>query len=108
MIIYNVTCKIDVSREEEWVKWMREKHVPDVCAAGNFTHATLLKLKFPLDDEGVTYAIQYKCASMQVLDKYLSEHAPTLQLEHTMKFGTDVVAFRTILEMLGEYAQVAG
>jgi Domain of unknown function (DUF4286) len=107
MIIYNVTCKIDTSREEEWVKWMREVHVPEVCAKGNFTSASLLKLKFPVEDEGVTYAIQYHCPSMQVLDRYLSEHAPALQLDHTMKFGTDIVAFRTILEKIGEYGQVA-
>jgi hypothetical protein len=62
-----------------------------------------MRLKFPAEDEGVTYAIQYKCPSMQILERYLSDHAPTLQLDHTLKFGTDVVAFRTILEVIGEY-----
>ena len=106
MIIYNVTCKIDESRESEWVKWMRDVHVPEVCAKGSFIRATFLRLKFPLEDEGVTYAIQYQSPSMQILDRYLSEHAPALQLDHTLKFGTDVIAFRTILEVEGEYAPV--
>ena len=106
MIIYNVTCKIESAREDEWVKWMREVHVPEVCAKGNFLSATLLRLKYPVEDEGITYAVQYKSSSMQALDKYLTEHAPALQLDHVLKFGTDVVAFRTILETVGEYAQV--
>ena len=106
MIIYNVTFKIDESREYEWVKWMRDVHVPEVCAKGSFLGATLLRLKFPLEDEGVTYAIQYRCTHMQILDRYLSEFAPALQLDHTLKFGADVVAFRTILEVEGEYASV--
>lgn len=106
MIIYNVTCKVDSSREAEWVKWMREKHVPEVCAKGAFYGATMMRLKYPVEDEGVTYAIQYKCPSMSVLDRYLSESAPSLQLDHTMKFGPDVVAFRTILEVVGEYGYV--
>lgn len=106
MIIYNVTCKIDASREAEWVKWMREIHVPEVCAKGGFIRATLLRLKYPVEDEGVTYAIQYQCPSMQMLEHYLSEHAPSLQLDHTLKFGADVVAFRTILEVEGEYGAV--
>ena len=106
MIIYNVTCKVDSSREEEWIAWMRETHVPDVCKTGCFVSAKLLKLKYPADDEGVTYAIQYQCPSMQVLDQYFNEHAEALQLEHSTKFGSDVVAFRTILEMLGEYGIV--
>ena len=106
MIFYNVTCKVDLSREEEWVKWMRETHVPEVCATGCFVKATFLKLKFPAEDEGVTYAIQYHCPSMQLLDKYLNEFAQGLQQDHAMKFGSDVVAFRTILEKLGEYGYV--
>lgn len=44
---------------------------------------------------------------MQLLDRYLSEHAPAFQMDHTLKFGADVVAFRTILEKVGEYGQVA-
>jgi hypothetical protein len=107
MIIYNVTCKIEESREEEWIKWMREIHVPEVCAKGAFMGATLMRLKFPLEDEGVTYAVQYRCASMEILDRYLSEYAPALQLDHTLKFGTDVIAFRTILEVEGEYAPIS-
>jgi len=106
MIIYNVTCKVDASREDEWVSWMRKVHVPDVCATGSFISATLLRLKFPPEDEGVTYAVQYHCPSMQILDRYLSEFAPALQQEHSAKFGNDVVAFRTILEKVGEYGVV--
>lgn len=107
MIIYNVTCKVDFSREKEWVEWMRKTHVPEVVGTGCFTGATLLKLKFPAEDEGVTFAVQYQCPSMQMLDKYLNEFAQSLQVDHTMKFGADVVAFRTVLEKLGEYGAVA-
>jgi hypothetical protein len=106
MIIYNVTCKIATSREEEWLKWMREIHVPAVCDAGGFVRAGLLRLKFPVDDDGVTYAVQYQCPTMQMLDRYLSESAPALQVDHTLKFGEDVTAFRTILETVGEYGAV--
>jgi hypothetical protein len=43
---------------------------------------------------------------MQMLDRYLSESAPALQVDHTLKFGEDVTAFRTILETVGEYGAV--
>jgi hypothetical protein len=106
MIIYNVTCKIAAAREEEWLKWMRETHVPEVCKVGEFVHATLLKLKFPVDDDGVTYAVQYHSPSMQLLDKYLTDSAPAMQVDHMLKFGEDVTAFRTILETVGEYGAI--
>ncbi len=106
MIIYNVTCNVDAIREDEWVSWMRETHVPEVCATGCFHGATLLKLKYPIEDEGATYAVQYRCPSMQDLDQYLSDFAPALQKQHTEKFGSHVAAFRTILETLGEYGPV--
>jgi len=85
---------------------MREVHVPEVCAKGGFVHASLLRLRYPAEDEGVTYAVQYHCPTMQMLDRYLTEDAPALQVDHSLKFGNDVVAFRTILEKLGEYGVV--
>ena len=36
MIIYNITIKVDWSIAEEWLKWMQEKHLPEILATGCF------------------------------------------------------------------------
>ena len=97
MIIYNVTVKIDNDTHDEWLQWMKSKHIPDVMATGLFTENKIYKV---LTDEtdGRTYSIQYSCKDMNDYEKYQKDHASNLQKEHTEKYKDKFVAFRTILE----------
>lgn len=100
MIIYNVTAKVDEEILEDWLEWMRITHIPDVMKSGCFLEYHIMKLKFPKDEEGQTFAIQYTCRSMADLDEYHRKYATALQADHRARFGTQVVAFRTILERI--------
>ena len=45
MILYNVTVSIDVKKADEWLHWMRTKHIPDVMATSCFiARSTFLML----------------------------------------------------------------
>lgn len=101
-IVYNVTVKVDRDIVRKWIKWMREEHIPDVLATGCFLDATIFRLRYPREDEGVTYAIQYRCADMQSLERYHSEYAAALQQEHADLFADKFAAFRTILEQVDQ------
>lgn len=97
MIIYNVTVKIDNAHHDEWLQWMRTKHIPDVLATGKFIEHKLCKVLVD-DTDGITYSIQYSCKSMEVLNEYWENHAPALQQEHAERYKDKFVAFRTLLE----------
>lgn len=99
MITYNVTINIEESVNDEWLVYMKEEHIPDVMNTGCFESYTINKvLTRQADEEGMTYAIQYHCKSMSDYENYQSNHAPSLQKDHTEKFGGKFVAFRTLLE----------
>ena len=70
MIIYNVTINIDNSVQDEWLRWMKDKHIPDVLKTGLFTRNTILKVLGDEDSGGHTYSIQYTCASMDDFNRY--------------------------------------
>ena len=75
MYIYNVTVKIDQSRADEWLVWMREKHIPDVMATGFFTENRVCRLVDEGDMEGITFAIQYTCNDLDDFLQYnLTKH----------------------------------
>lgn len=98
MFIYNVTVTLEDSIHNEWVKWMKETHIPDVMRTGLFTENKLCKV---LSEElETTYAIQYTFRTMDNMNRYQKEHAPRLQKEHTEKFKDKFAAFRTILEII--------
>ncbi len=99
MIVYSVTVNIDSSIHEDWLAWMKSKHIPDVMATGYFTDYRLLKvISRQEDEEGVSYNIQYTCSSMADLHHYQVEKAPALQKEHSDRYDGKFAAFRTLLE----------
>lgn len=98
MVLYNVTVKVDHEIADDWVQWMKSKHIPDVMATGVFTDSNLLRLVGMDEPDGVTYAVQYFCDSFHELEKYHEQYAPALQQEHTKRYKDKCVAFRTVME----------
>jgi hypothetical protein len=98
MIIYNVTISIlDPSIEMEWLKWMKEIHIPDVMKTKKFLKYKICKV---LINDEITYAIQYSCKDQSTLNDYLKNDAPSLMEEHTKKYNGKFGAFRTFLELI--------
>ena len=99
MYIYNITVNITDRAEQEWLKWMKDIHMPDVMKTGCFVDSTMLKVLY-VEDEGHTYSIQYKFLEMPDFEKYQREFAQSLQAEHKSKFADQYVAFRTVLQII--------
>jgi hypothetical protein len=100
MYIYNVTTLVSPEIHEEWLKWMKAEHIPDVIATGLFSHHRLLRLRDTDESDGVTYAVQYFCSSREAYDLYLVKYASALRLEAREKWSDSVVSFRTLMEVI--------
>ncbi|MBI3501555.1 MAG: DUF4286 family protein [Bacteroidetes bacterium] len=98
MFIYNVTVTIEKEIHEDWLRWMKEVHIPDVMNTKCFVENKICKLL--ADENEITYAIQYTFRKMEDINKYQKEFAIKLQKEHSEKFKDKFVAFRTILEII--------
>ena len=96
MIVYNVSIKIEPDIQEDWINWMKEKHIPDVLSTGIFTDHKFLEITNQEAEN--TFAIQYSCASMKDLQKYFDYYAAELQEEHSKKYINKFVAYRTIMK----------
>jgi uncharacterized protein YqfB (UPF0267 family) len=99
MYIYNVTISVEKESHNEWMKWMQEVHIPDVMKTDCFVDSRILKV-LNVEDEGVTYSIQYTFLNMSDMDEYNQKHAKRLQKEAMEKFKDKFVAFRTLLEIV--------
>ncbi|GAB3330611.1 DUF4286 family protein [Marivirga atlantica] len=100
MIIYNVTINVEKEVENQWVAWMKEKHIPDILATGFFDDYKMLRLLNETENEGETYAVQYFTDSLDKLEQYMVEHAPRLREAHLEKFQNKCLSFRTFLETI--------
>jgi hypothetical protein len=99
MILYNITINIEDEVHDQWLRWMREVHIPEVMQTGMFVDSKMFKLLTNAqDNSGTNYAIQYFCESMDKFQEYESVYAPNLRLEIEKYFAGKYYAFRTILE----------
>lgn len=99
MILYNVTVGIDRDIEEEWVLWMKEYHIPRVMETGMFVENRMFKV-LTSEEDNISYSIQYLAETLDKVESYLSNFAPTLIEEHNEKFRNKHVAFRTLLQSI--------
>ncbi len=102
MYIYNVTINIEEAVHQPWLKWMREKHIPDMLATGKFLQARMCRVMVEEESGGITYAIQYLTASREVLQNYYEEDSERLRADAIRQFPDKFVAFRTELEVVDE------
>jgi hypothetical protein len=102
MLIYNVTITIDRDIEPQWVKWMRETHIPDVMVTGMFLSYRMSRLLSHDHADSEIYTIQYLTKDILHLQKYLDEFASALQIEHKNQFEGKYAVFRTVMEVVDQ------
>lgn len=104
MYIYNVTINIQEDVHDEWVKWMKEEHIPDMLNTGKFLKALMTRVMVKEQMGGITYSIQYTARDREMLQSYYTENAEELRSKSN-PFEGKFVAFRTELEVVSEQEQ---
>lgn len=98
MFIYNVTTHVEPTVEQDWLKWMKEDHLPKMIQTGHFQQAKLFKVITDQDHGGISYAAQYHCNSHKEYQEYINLHADQLRQNALDRFGNAILAFRTQLD----------
>jgi hypothetical protein len=100
MIIYNVTTKVTHEINERWLRWMKEEHIPEIMDTGLFHDYRICRLLDQDESDGPTYAIQYFTDTLENYETYQAEYAPRFrELSYTL-FGSQFVAFRTVMQVV--------
>lgn len=100
MYIYNVTVKVEHAIAGDWLQWLKEEHIPEVTGTGCFTTASILELVENVDEEGLTYAIQYHAPSKEDYERYVANFAELLRQKSVEKWGGRFIAFRTLMKIV--------
>jgi hypothetical protein len=98
MILYSVTVNIQAEKEEEYIDWMKNIHIPEIMSTGLFVENKFFRLLQEEEDGGVNFSSQYYAQNMEKLHQYQELYAAELQNKLKLKFGEHYIAFRTILE----------
>jgi hypothetical protein len=101
MIIYSITTTVKKEKEQEWLTWMKRKHIQDILNTGYFSSYRIFSIKIPTGLEGESsYIIQYECESMENYLNYAEKDAPRLQADYTPEFIGKIITARTVMEAI--------
>ena len=69
MYIYNVTTNVDASIHQEWLKWMKEEHIPNMLSLGKFTNAKMSQVMVE-EEMGGTIDLKTRKWNIPLNDNY--------------------------------------
>jgi hypothetical protein len=100
MIIYNVTTKVSNNINDAWLQWMKQEHIPKIMNTGLFHDYRICRLLEQDDEDGPTYSVQYFTDTLENYQTYLEEYAPAFRKTSYDLFGSQFVAFRTVMQVV--------
>lgn len=100
MYVYNITTNIDEKKENDWLNWMQNTHIPEMLATGKFSSAKMCKVLVDEEMGGATYSVQYSVESKEVLQEYHELHASILKNKANSKFAGHFVYFETEMQLI--------
>ena len=91
MIIYSVTVTIRKDAESDWLRWMKEIHIPYVMNTGYFFDWQIQKLILPENSiDEITYVINYLAQSFEKYQQYVGKDAHVCKMSITRNLRTNL------------------
>ncbi len=100
MIIYNVTIMVTWGIHEDWVKWMKHTHIPEIMDTECFTRNQFVKLLEVEEVDGPTYAVQYYANSKADYNRYVELYSQPLKQQSFDKWGDQFIALRSLMQVV--------
>ena len=100
MFIYNITIKVDNEIVQQWLRWQKEVHIPEIMATNLFMDNKIFKLLEHDDTDSSTYVLQYFTDKKENYNRYINEYAPALREKALERWGDNFIAFRTLMQIV--------
>lgn len=100
MLIFNTTYQVTTNHTENWIQWIKTEHIPFMLKSEVFIEPQITKIVGSEDETGTSFSVQFKINDMDTLVLWHNQYAIEFQDKVSSKFGTEVVFFSTVLELL--------
>jgi antibiotic biosynthesis monooxygenase (ABM) superfamily enzyme len=99
MVIYVVNVTLKKEKKQEWLKWMKEVHIPGVLRTGYFLGAEIFSVILPAKSgDEISFSVQYRSETYEKFMSYTVKESGRLRKEVQDKFGNELVITRQVLE----------
>lgn len=99
IIIYSETTAVAESVEQNWLKFMKEDHIPALMETGLFIDFRFVRIP---ESEGVdrSYNLQLRCENLDKFNEFKAFHENKFKQAVSKKFQGNFGSFQSRLEQL--------
>lgn len=102
MLIYNETFIIDDTIVDDWLRWIRDNHIPSVLGTGSFDSYKLFTV-LDSPNEGITYCLQFQTTSVERYSDFYYKHLESIHAAHNKQFEERFALFHTLMETVEDF-----
>jgi hypothetical protein len=100
MIIYNTTYSVSDKVYGSFLKWVKEKHIPQMISSGYFSESKLSRVLTDEDQDGNSISLQLTAESVNAVSKWREQYGDLFEMEISSLFSVNVLYFSTFLEII--------
>ncbi|MDD4971778.1 MAG: DUF4286 family protein [Paludibacter sp.] len=100
MLIFNTTYLVSDKVHGIWLKWVREQHIPFMLESTYFTQPQVARVITSAEQDGTSFSVQFHVLDMHTLKLWNKEYSQLFQEKCSQQFGTEVIFFTTVLEVV--------
>ncbi|HEX2219899.1 MAG TPA: DUF4286 family protein [Gemmatimonadales bacterium] len=101
MVTYEITADVEADLIEDYERYMREVHIPELLETGCFRAAAFTRSR------PGRYRVRYEAPDQADLDRYLAEDAPRLRAEFSSRFPRGIALSREVWATIEEWGHGA-
>ena len=100
MLIFNTTYLVSDKAHGPWLKWVREQHIPFMLNSTYFSQPQVARVITSAEQDGTSFSVQFHVQDMHTLKLWNKEFSLLFQEKCSQQFGTEVIFFTTVLEVV--------
>jgi len=100
MIIYNTTYSVSDKVYGSFLKWVKEKHIPQMISSGYFSEFKLSRVLTDEDQDGSSISLQLTAENVTAVSKWREQYGDLFDMEISSLFSVNVLYFSTFLEII--------
>ncbi len=100
MYIYNTTFCLEDSVLDAWKQWLDEEYIPLMTGDGSFSELHILRVLTENAGDALSVSVQFSVETLVKIDRWRKQKEQLLAASVNRLFGTKVLYFSTVLEVL--------
>ena len=100
MLIFNTTFLVSDKATDAWLQWVQQEYIHFMVGSTYFSKPQVAKVLIDEEQDGTSYSVQFHVLDMEMLQLWNQGYGATFQENCAREFGTEVIFFSTVLEIV--------